>query len=177
MRAPIKKSFLRRKYLMIGLPSDTSEACVGAIAGVVSLLSAAAFYRLFTRSGPRKLRLRSFSDSPEDRMDIHRIARLTLHGRERIVRQVVSGQTPKAVALAAGVCPRTIRKWVARYRAEGVAGLHDRSSRPHRLRQPTQDDVMGQIGRLRRQRWTASRSRPRSASRLPLSGAFCVGWA
>jgi transposase InsO family protein len=87
-------------------------------------------------------------------MDIHKNARLTVHGRERIVRQVVSGQTPKAVALAAGVCPRTIRKWVARYRAEGVAGLHDRSSRPHRLRQPTPDDVMGQIGRLRRQRWT-----------------------
>jgi hypothetical protein len=32
-------------------------------------------------------------------MDIHKNARLTVHGRERIVRQGMSGQTPKAVAL------------------------------------------------------------------------------
>jgi transposase InsO family protein len=87
-------------------------------------------------------------------MDIHKNARLTVHGRERIVRQVMSGQTPKAVALAAGVCPRTIRKWVTRYRAEGLAGLQDRSSRPHRLRRPTPRDVIEKIERLRRQRWT-----------------------
>ena len=43
-------------------------------------------------------------------MDIHKNARLTPKGRERIVRQVLSGQTPKAAALAVGVCPRTIRK-------------------------------------------------------------------
>ena len=36
-------------------------------------------------------------------MDIHKNARLTVHGREWIVRQVISGQTPKAVALAAGM--------------------------------------------------------------------------
>ena len=45
-------------------------------------------------------------------MDIHKNARLTVYGRERIVRQMISGQTPQAVALAAGVCPRTIRKWL-----------------------------------------------------------------
>jgi acyl carrier protein len=32
-------------------------------------------------------------------MDIHENARLTVHDRERIVRQVMSGQTPKAAAL------------------------------------------------------------------------------
>ena len=63
-------------------------------------------------------------------MDIHKNARLTPKGRERIVRQVLSGQTPKAAALAVGVCPRTIRKWVARYRAEGLAGLRDRTAPP-----------------------------------------------
>ena len=47
--------------------------------------------------------------------------------------QVESGQTLKAVGEAAGVCPRTVRKWVFRYRSEGLAGLRDRSSRPHRL--------------------------------------------
>src|SRR6476646_8558402 len=58
-------------------------------------------------------------------MNVHKNARLTPHGRERIVRQVESGQTPKAVGEAAGVCPRTVRKWVSRYRDEGLAGLRD----------------------------------------------------
>ena len=39
----------------------------------------------------------------ENRMNVHKNARLTPHGRERIVRQIVSGQTPKAVGEAAGV--------------------------------------------------------------------------
>ena len=73
----------------------------------------------------------------ENRMNMHKNARLTPRGRERIVRRVESGQAPEAVAEAAGVCVRTIRKWVDRYRREGLAGLQDRSSRPHRLHRPT----------------------------------------
>src|SRR6202795_1249683 len=87
-------------------------------------------------------------------MNVHKNARLTRRGRERIVRQVESGQTPEAVAEAAGVCPRTVRKWVDRYRREGKAGLQDRSSRPHRLHRPTPQAVIEKIERLRRQRWT-----------------------
>ena len=87
-------------------------------------------------------------------MNVHKNARLTPRGRERIIRQVASGQTPEAVAEAAGVCPRTVRKWVARYRSEGMAGLQDRSSRPHRLHRPTPQVVVEEIERLRRQRWT-----------------------
>src|SRR5262252_9146356 len=113
-----------------------------------------AFIRLSTRSRPRKLELRGFSDSREDRMNVHKNARLTPLGRERIVRQVASGQTPETVAEAAGVCPRTVRKWVDRYRCEGSVGLQDRSSRPHRLRRPTPQAVVDQIEKLRRQRWT-----------------------
>ena len=87
-------------------------------------------------------------------MNMHKNARLTPRGRERIVRQVESGQTLEAVAEAVGVCPRTARKWVDRYRREGLAGLQDRSSRPHRLRRPTSQAVVEEIERLRRQRWT-----------------------
>ena len=54
-------------------------------------------------------------------MDIHKNARLTPKGRERILRQVLSGQTPKAAAFAVGVCPRTVRKWLTRYSIEGQA--------------------------------------------------------
>lgn len=87
-------------------------------------------------------------------MNVHKNARLTPHGREWIVRQVMSGRPPKAVAEAVGVCPRTVRKWIERYRREGVAGLHDRSSRPRRLRKPTPQAVVEQVEALRRRRCT-----------------------
>lgn len=90
-------------------------------------------------------------------MNIHKNARLTPNGRELIVRQVLGGQTPKAVAEAVGVCPRTVRKWVSRYRAEGIAGLSDRSSRPHRLRRPTVPQLVREVERLRRLRLTGAR--------------------
>jgi transposase InsO family protein len=87
-------------------------------------------------------------------MNIHNNARLTPVGRERLARAVLSGQTPEAAARAAGVCPRTARKWVARFKAEGWAGLQDRSSRPHRLNRPTPPGTIEQIVALRRQRFT-----------------------
>jgi len=90
-------------------------------------------------------------------MDVHKNARLTPAGREMMVRRVVEGgQTPKAIATAVGVCPRTVRKWVERFQAEGVAGLRDRSSRPHRLHRPTPAAAAAHIEALRRQRWTGA---------------------
>ena len=47
-----------------------------------------------------------------------------------------------------------MRKWVSRYRSEGVAGLHDRSSRPHRSPAQTPTALAEQIAVLRRQRRT-----------------------
>jgi transposase InsO family protein len=87
-------------------------------------------------------------------MNVHKNARLTSWGRERLARAVLSGQTPEAAARAAGVCPRTARKWAARLKAEGKEGLKDRSSRPHRLRCPTPMAVVERIEALRRQRFT-----------------------
>jgi len=85
-------------------------------------------------------------------MNIHKNARLTPVGRERLVAAMLSGQTPEAAARAAGVCPRTAHKWLARFRVEGAAGLTDRSSRPHRLRRPTSPDRVEEIIALRRER-------------------------
>jgi transposase InsO family protein len=87
-------------------------------------------------------------------MNIHENARLTPSGRERLVRQVASGLTVPAVAAAAGVCVKTVRKWLARFEAEGVAGLRDRSSRPHSLYRPTSPATVAAIETLRRQRFT-----------------------
>jgi transposase InsO family protein len=71
-----------------------------------------------------------------------------------LVRQIVGGQATVAAARTAGVCPRTARKWLARFKAEGIAGLQDRSSRPHRLRTPTPAAIVDRVGALRRQRFT-----------------------
>ena len=87
-------------------------------------------------------------------MNVHKNARLTPIGRERIVRLIEGGQTPKTVAEAVGVCARTVRKWVGRYHREGLSGLRDRSSRPHRLHRPTPDALVEQVEMLRRQRHT-----------------------
>jgi transposase InsO family protein len=87
-------------------------------------------------------------------MNVHKNARLTRYGRERIVAQITGGQTPKAVGEAAGVCPRTVRKWVKRHETEGIAGLADRSSRPHRLYRPTPQSAVDRIEALRRERLT-----------------------
>ena len=75
-------------------------------------------------------------------MNIHKNARLTPIGRERLVAAMLSGRTPEAAARAAGVCPRTGYKWLARFKAEGAAGLTDRSSRPRRLWRPTSLDCV-----------------------------------
>ena len=89
-------------------------------------------------------------------MEIHKNARLTPRSRTELVRRVlIERQTRKVVATAFGVCVKTVRKWVERFLAEGEAGLMDRSSRPHRLRQPTLQAVVEEIERLRRQRWTS----------------------
>ncbi|WP_369007689.1 helix-turn-helix domain-containing protein, partial [Kingella denitrificans] len=46
-------------------------------------------------------------------MDIHKNASLTPRSRAELVRRVVElGQSPKAVATAFGLCPKTVRKWV-----------------------------------------------------------------
>jgi len=85
-------------------------------------------------------------------MDIHKNARLTPYGRERLAKMILGGQTPQAAGEAAGVCPRTARKWRDRFEQQGRAGLQDRSSRPHRLRKPTPPEVIERIAGLRRQR-------------------------
>ena len=91
-------------------------------------------------------------------MDVHKNARLTPAGREVMVRRVVEGgETSAVVGDAMGVCERTVRKWVDRFRREGLAGLRDRSSRPHRLRCPVPTATVARIEVLRRQRWTGTR--------------------
>ena len=63
----------------------------------------------------------------------HRNARLTFHGRLTLVQRVREQGMPVAhVAKMMGVSRQCAHRWVARFDAEGEAGLADRSSRPHR---------------------------------------------
>lgn len=61
-------------------------------------------------------------------MNIHKNARLTPHSPAELVRRVLTlRQSPMSLATDMGVSVRTVHKWVARYQAEGAAGLADRS--------------------------------------------------
>ena len=54
-------------------------------------------------------------------MKLHANARTCLHGRRLIVERVcVQGWTLAAAAEAAGVSVRTVSKWLARFRIEGL---------------------------------------------------------
>jgi transposase len=90
-------------------------------------------------------------------MKLHANAALSLNRRRRLCeRVVVEGWTLTKAAEAAEVSVRTARKWVRRYRAEGDAGLVDRSSTP--LRQPTRtrEERVQAIAALRRLRLTGA---------------------
>jgi transposase InsO family protein len=70
-----------------------------------------------------------------------------------MVRRVLfGGETESQVAAAYVTTAKTVRKWVRRYQAHGLAGLEDRPSRPARLRKPTPAATVEQIIALRRER-------------------------
>ncbi len=64
---------------------------------------------------------------------LHRTAKLTPFGRRLLVdRILIEGWPPATAAEMLGVSRATAYKWLRRYRAEGQAGLEDRSARPRR---------------------------------------------
>ena len=66
-------------------------------------------------------------------MNVHKNARMTVHGRALLVARVRDHRwRVEDAALAAGVSVRTAYKWLARWRAGGERALHDRSSAPAR---------------------------------------------
>jgi transposase InsO family protein len=77
----------------------------------------------------------------------HRRAKLTVFGRQLLVDRIdTDGWTIARASEASGVSRQTATKWVRRHRAEGVAGLEDRTSRPRRspraLPQTTVDAIL-----------------------------------
>jgi transposase InsO family protein len=66
-------------------------------------------------------------------MNLHSRARTCPASRALLVARIERERwSVSAAAQAAGISRKTARKWRARHRVEGVSGLSDRSSRPHR---------------------------------------------
>jgi transposase InsO family protein len=88
-------------------------------------------------------------------MNVHKNAPLAPKGREAMVRSVVEGGLSRAdAAYQFNTTPKTVAKWVKRFRAEGVQGLRDRSSRPLSSPSQTLPATCAAIEALRRQRHT-----------------------
>ena len=83
----------------------------------------------------------------------HPNARLTVRGRQLIVERARAGWTQAHIAAAMGISRSCVRRWLDRYAAEGEAGLHDRSSRPHgsprRVAPAVEEAVLALRGRER----------------------------
>src|SRR5207302_7974646 len=90
----------------------------------------------------------------EDRVGTHKNAPMTPAGRLRMVQAVVIGEPIRSVARRCRTDRKSVRKWVLRYRAEGEAGLCDRSSRPHRSPRAIPRGTAQRVITLRQRRWT-----------------------
>jgi transposase InsO family protein len=85
-------------------------------------------------------------------MNAHKNARTTPFGRAVMVRRVLeNGWTVAAAAAAFEVSARTVRKWLARFRSEGDAGLQNRSSAPRRVANKLPTPWLAMVVRLRRE--------------------------
>jgi transposase InsO family protein len=80
----------------------------------------------------------------------HHGARLTVHSREQIVARLMAGHSAAAVAAAFAVSVRTVRKWLARFRAGGGAALSNHASVPARVAGRLEAGTVALILHLRR---------------------------
>lgn len=90
-------------------------------------------------------------------MQLHGNAALSLRKRRLLCERVVEQEwSLTEAAAAAEVSGRTAGKWVARFEAEGDAGLLDRSSAAHNVHNRTPELRVQAIAALRRVRFTAA---------------------
>lgn len=89
-------------------------------------------------------------------MNVHKNARLTPLGRERLVGMIAGGMRFSQAGAVCGCSAKTAAKWWKRFQQGGRDALRDRTSRPHSLRNPTPDDVVERIISLRRERLTGA---------------------
>ena len=102
----------------------------------------------------------------------HPGARLTVFSRQLLVKRVVVDGWPVATVVEQlGISRATGYKRVRRYRADGLPGLEDRGSRPHRSPRRSSDAVTAAIISAR------ARRRYGPARLAPLTGyRAATGW-
>jgi transposase InsO family protein len=81
----------------------------------------------------------------------HPNARLTVQSRLKVIERLEAGWPQAHVADAMGISRATVAKWAKRFRDEGVAGLADRSSRPHHSPRMVSEAAAAGICLLRRE--------------------------
>jgi transposase InsO family protein len=89
-------------------------------------------------------------------MKLHANAATCPNSRLKIVCRALDGEAREKIAADYEISERTVAKWVARYRAEGEAGLIDRSSAPGSIPHRTPEDRVQAIAALRRLRMTGA---------------------
>ncbi len=90
-------------------------------------------------------------------MKLHANARTCPNSRKLLVTRIEKrGWSLVAAAEAVGISERSARKWLARWRSEGEAGLLDRSSAPQRSPARLDAGRVAVIEKLRRVRMTAA---------------------
>ena len=88
-------------------------------------------------------------------MKLHANAPLSPKGRQLLIDRIERESQPvQDAAESQGVSERTARKWLARYRREGAAGLVDRPSSPNVVANRTDEQTIEAIAALRRLRFT-----------------------
>jgi transposase InsO family protein len=83
---------------------------------------------------------------------VHRNAPLTPEGRLRLCQRIEAGWPVAHAAASMGISRDRAYVWWRRYREEGLAGLVDRSSRPHRSPRATKVSLERRIVTLRKTR-------------------------
>ena len=92
---------------------------------------------------------------PEDPVNSHKNAKLAFQGRVLLVSRVIDDDWRVAEAAAASsISDRSARKWISRFRKEGLAGLLDRSSRPDHSPRKTSRELEYRIRAKRLERKT-----------------------
>jgi transposase InsO family protein len=104
----------------------------------------------------------------------HKNARTTPLGREAMIRRIVEeGVSVAEVAAGFGISERTARKWLARWKREGAAGLQNRSSRPRTVANRLSDAAVTGIEQLRREYRLTGEA---IAAKLTLARSTVAGW-
>src|SRR5438105_12489596 len=84
---------------------------------------------------------------------MHANTRLSVHSRQKLIKDYLSGKSMTKLAQMHGISRKTAYGWLNRYREEGPAGLRNRSSCPLQLRYRLSPTELATLTAVRRKTW------------------------